>query len=443
MAFVPSGEGPTLLALVFAAALVLLGAGLLYLNPRHRLNRLFVLFLVLRAGQILVGGVGWTGGRSDGLVLQVQELLFVAQVPALAAFGWAYHRHARGAPPQPAVITPLLALVVALPAIIIAYPSLVGGYGPGTGALVMSGPFWVFFPARNFLVAAIALLLARDFARHGPGPARRSVLLLSAGFALGPLVYSLDAVLRVGLLDGPIGPDRLPYAIHGVFVVAVIGIAALYPYLHARRSGDEAALAEGRAHVLLVLTAALSYAVLFAGGSLLGRTLGEVGGAAKDLGTLWMLMLPLLGAYALVRHQLFGLDLKVRVAVKGSTLAGVFLAVFFVVSESAAAFFEGQLGSESQWGTYLGIGAAGLLVFALAPLQRLADRVSRVAVPGVGPDAPASLEDAVALYRDQARFAWSDGVLDRSERAMLDRLRERLGLSRDLVSRLEEEASGR
>lgn len=84
----------------------------------------------------------------------------------------------------------------------------------------------------------------------------------------------------------------------------------------------------------------------------------------------------LLLGYAILRGMIEGLDLKVRFAISKSTIAAVFIAVFFVASETAQQFFGDQLGS-----TYIGIGAAGALVFAIAPLHRAAERFAEKAVP--------------------------------------------------------------
>ncbi|HEV8359873.1 MAG TPA: hypothetical protein VGR28_05380, partial [Candidatus Thermoplasmatota archaeon] len=136
-------------------------------------------------------------------------------------------------------------------------------------------------------------------------------------------------------------------------------------------------------------------------------------------------------AYAMLRHQLLDIDVKVRWTIQQSTIAAAFIGVFFVVSESAQTLLAGSVGP------YLGIAAAGLLLFAMAPLQRAAERVAGAAVPHARRQLPP--EERAALYRDTARMAWADGRLTPDERRLLDGLRERLGLSADEASRLERE----
>lgn len=136
-------------------------------------------------------------------------------------------------------------------------------------------------------------------------------------------------------------------------------------------------------------------------------------------------------AWAILRTQLFDIDVKLRWTVKQSTVAAAFVAVFFTVEQTT----QNVLG---QYGPAFGIAAAALLLFAIAPLQRVAERFARAAVP-----APRPLEasERASIYRDSVAQAWADGSLDRSERLMLDRLRERLGLTRDEASRIESDGA--
>ncbi|MBI4392388.1 MAG: hypothetical protein HY556_01135 [Euryarchaeota archaeon] len=136
-------------------------------------------------------------------------------------------------------------------------------------------------------------------------------------------------------------------------------------------------------------------------------------------------------AYAILRHQLLGLDLKVKWTIKQSTIAAAFIGVFFVVSETAQVVFAESLG------TYIGIAAAGLLVFAIAPLQRAAEKVASAAMPGVKSVGEMSSEERARVYREAVAGAWADGNLSREEREMLERLAASLGLDDATTKALE------
>ena len=141
----------------------------------------------------------------------------------------------------------------------------------------------------------------------------------------------------------------------------------------------------------------------------------------------WLIAIPALVGYALLRHQLFGIDVKIRWTLSKTTIAAAFIAVFFIASEIAQEYLGETLGS-----AYVGIAAAGALVFALAPLQRVAERLAERAIPvadGPALTAPSSggaASGSERLFRDALRLAVRGGRLTREEEATLHRLAEAL-----------------
>ncbi len=147
-------------------------------------------------------------------------------------------------------------------------------------------------------------------------------------------------------------------------------------------------------------------------------------GVARTIGVLIL-------SYSILKHQLLGIELKMKWTLRKSTVAGVFIASFFVVSESAAEFLG------AQWGTYAGIVSAGALLFALAPLQRVANRFADVAMPGVEASEAYLEERRAVIYRTTVESLMSDGHVTTKERRTLLRLQEELGLSGDVANRVE------
>ena len=129
--------------------------------------------------------------------------------------------------------------------------------------------------------------------------------------------------------------------------------------------------------------------------------------------------------YGILRTQLFDVQLKVKFAVRQSTIAAVFIGVFFVVSESASQFFS----DEGGLGPYFGIAAAGLLVFALAPLQRAAEKVADAAMPGVANSQEYLSFRKLQVYRSALELATEDGVITDHERRVLKSLRADLDIA--------------
>ena len=143
----------------------------------------------------------------------------------------------------------------------------------------------------------------------------------------------------------------------------------------------------------------------------------------------------LLIAYAVVRYQLLGIDVKIRWGISKGTVGAVFIAVFFIASELAQQVLGNVANSQ-----FLGIVAAGGLVFALAPLQRAADRIAMTAVPVAAVAAPApAAASATAIYRQQVELAWTDGTISPNERVMLRGLRKHLGIDADAADEIEHE----
>jgi len=138
------------------------------------------------------------------------------------------------------------------------------------------------------------------------------------------------------------------------------------------------------------------------------------------LGTL--LAVPLI-AYGVLRTQLFDIDLRIRWTIKQSTVAGVFVAVMFVISEGASQFLSDELGS------VVGLLAAGVLMFFLTPLQTFAERVATAAMPNTKNTPEYKAFRKMQVYEAAVSEAQAEGGVSNKERALLVHLRNSLGIS--------------
>ncbi len=136
-------------------------------------------------------------------------------------------------------------------------------------------------------------------------------------------------------------------------------------------------------------------------------------------------------AYAVFHHHLFNIDVKVKFGIRQSTVAAIFVATFFVVSELVASVLSARMGAA------LGILTTGALVFAIAPLQRFGERVANHAFPGVKPISERDHGERLAMYTDLVEAAWSDGHLTPSEARVLETARSQLGIAAEDVLRIE------
>jgi len=131
----------------------------------------------------------------------------------------------------------------------------------------------------------------------------------------------------------------------------------------------------------------------------------------------------LLLAYAVLRSQLFDIDLRIRWAIKQSTLAAAVVAIIFLLSEGADRFLSAELGS------FVGLVAAAIVVFFLAPLQRLAESVASVAMPNTENTPEYAAHRKMQVYEAAVAEARQEGGISDKERSLLNRLRDSLGIS--------------
>ncbi len=240
------------------------------------------------------------------------------------------------------------------------------------------------------------ILIVFRLVREPPGPARRSLLLLALGI-LGLASHYATANFLAVLTDGiPSDVGSLPRTISSLlnWPIVLTGFAIL----GRAAFGDDVQRARYSRLALGVALVATSTGAL--------ATLVPALGLSR-VGTYWRLAQALLLAWGILRHEFLGIDLRVRWTLSKSTIAALFIAVFFVASEAAQEFFGDTLGS-----TYVGIAAAGALVFAMAPLQRAAERLAERAVPiPAGLDMPSLTSRKEEAYRGALRVALRDRVL--------------------------------
>ncbi|MBW3584236.1 MAG: protein kinase [Euryarchaeota archaeon] len=127
-------------------------------------------------------------------------------------------------------------------------------------------------------------------------------------------------------------------------------------------------------------------------------------------------------AYALLKHQVFDLDLKVKWVMRRATVFAV-VGVAFVMADDV---IESLLPVEGMVASLLAAGAAALLVY---PAWRLAGPFSERVLPGVTDTRAYRDLRRFEVYRAALQEAARDGVVDASQERLLARLRQDLGIS--------------
>lgn len=258
-----------------------------------------------------------------------------------------------------------------------------------------------------FLAAALRTRLTAPF---GTRPARIVLLILAA-------------VLAVIVLSGPlkIGGTILYVSLVLLFMFALIAS------FHAWRVED--GIMKSRAGTFAIAFGARDICWTFAYGwatlILWQGTYAIVDPNASSapyliyaLGTL--LAAPLI-AYGMLKTQLFDIDLKIQWTIRQSTVAAIFVVVFYLVTEGADRLFEAEFGS------WVGLLASALLLFFLSPLQRLAERFAGAVMPNTSDTPEYAIYRKMQVYEAALADALPGGISDK-ERALLIHLRNSLGI---------------
>ena len=151
------------------------------------------------------------------------------------------------------------------------------------------------------------------------------------------------------------------------------------------------------------------------------------------VGAVALIIYVLLTAYGIASAQLFDIDLKLKWTLQRGTVAAAYLAFYFVASEGTASFLSDQIG------TVVGLLVTGLLVFAVAPINRLAERLSDRAMPNVQDTEEYRIFRKLEIYGEAYAGAVEAGEIGAVRRAALNRLRARLELTAEDVESLEAE----
>ncbi|HUR68339.1 MAG TPA: hypothetical protein VM370_03775 [Candidatus Thermoplasmatota archaeon] len=286
--------------------------------------------------------------------------------------------------------------------------------------------------ANALLISGVYLLFVSTLATPLAKPLKSRVA--QAIIVLAALLGACYVVLRPGLFVATVVPvwwapwEAVPGAGWDA-LFAILGAVSLYAFvatLDARRRTLPGSEARGRATLYIIAFGVrdLLYGILYFTGPLWFQRVQPL----SDITVIAFLpgatvIFCLLLGYGVLRGQLFDIDLRIRHGIRRGTLAGVFLAVFFVVATVAENYLS------STYGYLAGGAAAGLLLFAVAPLQRVAERVSHAAIPAARVTPEYLAFRKLEVYKAAVESARETGGITPKERAMLARLGVKLGLA--------------
>lgn len=335
----------------------------------------------------------------------------------------------------------LLALVVALEAL---------GLGSAAGLLyVFDTPedaagaqaiFVTCFIALPFLYLLLLSYLPSPLARPLRSKGARVALVLAAlaaeAYWLSRPEAFIPAMVRPWYApwEAIIGPSfELALAFGGL--VSIYAVAIALTAVRAAAPGTPAR-AQAKAYAVAFV---FRDAYIFCAGIILPALVG-----LPPTGTIWdlayVLVAPSLSlvfmavlSYGILRTQLFDIDLRLKLTLSRGAVAGTFVAVFFAVAELAQSVLTDALG----WA--LGGLAAGLLLFALSPLQRAAERFANAALPHASGSEEYVAARKFFVYRAALESALAEGGMSGRERSMLASLQRELGIRAEDAAQMERE----
>jgi hypothetical protein len=142
---------------------------------------------------------------------------------------------------------------------------------------------------------------------------------------------------------------------------------------------------------------------------------------------------PLLLVRGMLRYQLFDFDVKVKKGLQRGTVAAIILGAAIIAAQVAQNFFANALG----W--LAGGAVAGLLFFAIKPIERFAERLSDHAMPRTTGTPEYFAARKHEIYRAALEDSLADGAVTAKERAVLVRLAANLELDGNDAMRIEGE----
>lgn len=414
---------------VYAAALLMVGlaAWLLALDFASRVNRAFALFLVARAGTMAISAT--SGLLADPVAgdywSRVAGYFYVAAFFAFLRFVSIYPRPLRGLGTRAGGLAILAAAVAAE----LAYAADKCAWSCPAAAGSRLGPLSLLSLILATGLAGLALVAHAT--RAPAGPRRESmhlvggVLVANAAFDGVRGAADLALALREGL--PALGLEATPWAWGNLVAapLALVPAGVAVALFLARSRGDESArLARPRLLAGVALALASGAIVGFSSGGFVVRTWG-----LAVLG-LWRLAIPAVVTFAILRHQLFGLDVKVQRGLRRGAVVGAFALVFFLTTELAANYVQ------EQYGTLIGLAAAGALALAIRPLERTAERFARAVIPHAQDPRDAPHDEREEVYRTAVARTLADAHVTPEEERYLERLARALGIDAEKAARI-------
>lgn len=294
------------------------------------------------------------------------------------------------------------------------------------------GPLGLVAYTTPLLTALLALYLVSGAVRKPDGPSESAMLIVASSFALWAVIdtgLTSAQLAQLLMTGGTLADLGWPWGALPLVIKAVGLIPAVSALVWTAMACARAPRVSHRSRNTLIALGLALATPLLAVFVLPPEQPAPV--FTTFLYGLWRLAVPVAVVYALVRHRLFDIDIHMKKGIVRGTIVVLFLALFFSASKIAENYFSDNSS------LLVGGVSAGLALLALSPMEKLGRKVADMLLPNATPTSDLPHEGRIAIFRDQARLIWSDGVMGRKERLVLDQLRERLGIPLEIAYEIE------
>jgi hypothetical protein len=226
-----------------------------------------------------------------------------------------------------------------------------------------------------------------------------------------------------------VGGPLLPLFQVCALVMWILGLVAMIAYWRSSPSGTSM---RRQSRIFAVAFGIHDAGMLLAVGILLtGGSSSGLGWAIAYYGLpIVKLVLLTFVTYGILRAQLFDIDLKVKWTVGRGTALTLLTGAFFVITETVEFFLPGE-------GLVANLAGAGIVALLARPAWRLGAKFANIVLPGIVETEEFRHRRRIDVYRSSLEAVAADGVITERERRILDTMRAKLGLSADLVARIE------
>ncbi len=266
----------------------------------------------------------------------------------------------------------------------------------------------------------VAYALPIKFLKPLTTPAGRYTL-----YTIGFISLFLFMLVHFGVIESDIAVDMLLYEVMVIMFVVIFVISLAGVKLAKTKLAKEKALA----FVCAFGFRDLAWAAVY-----LSVVTGWVEKAPRLIDQLYvgptLIYIPIM-TYGILKLQMLDIEIRLKSTIKNSVLAGMFVVLFYLISEGVNTLLSDQLGG------LIGFAASALLTLFLTPLHRWADRFSSKLVSADIDNADYPASRSLQMYSAAVEETMAYGEITRGHISLLDRLKESLKVSQEDATRLE------